>query len=84
MKKRLPKMKTDRAARALLKQELSDFTSPDVFKATSFEFSPKDKSVTLRMSSELLGAVQSAAKKRKTNYQKIIREAIELFLKKAE
>ena len=30
MKKRLPKMKNDRAARALLKKDLSDFISPDL------------------------------------------------------
>ena len=83
MTKRLPKLKSDRAVKTLLKKDLSDFISPDDFKTTSFEFSPKDKSITLRVSSELLDAVQSAAKRRRTNYQKLIREAIEQFLKKA-
>jgi predicted DNA binding CopG/RHH family protein len=83
MKKRLPKLKSDRAAKELLKKDLSDFISPDNFKTTSFEFAPKDKSITLRVSSDLLDAVQSAAKRRRTNYQKLIREAIEQFLKKA-
>jgi len=83
MKKRLPKMKTDKAAKDLLKQDLSDFITRENFKPASFEFAPKDKSVTLRMSTELLGAIQSTAKKRKINYQKLIREAIEHFLKKA-
>lgn len=83
MKKRLPKLKSDRAAKELLKKDLSDFISPDNFKTTSFEFAPKDKSITLRVSSDLLEAVQSAAKRRRTNYQKLIREAIEQFLKKA-
>lgn len=83
MKKRLPKLKSDRAAKELLKKDLSDFISPDNFKTTSFEFAPKDKSITLRVSSDLLDAMQSAAKRRRTNYQKLIREAIEQFLKKA-
>jgi predicted DNA binding CopG/RHH family protein len=83
MKKRLPKMKSDRAAKEMMKNDLSDFLSPENFKLTSFEFAPKDKSITLRVSSDLLDAVQVAAKKRGTNYQKLIREAIERFLKKA-
>jgi len=83
MKKRLPKLKSDRAAKELLKKDLSDFISPDNFTTTSFEFAPKDKSITLRVSSDLLDAVQTVAKRRRTNYQKLIREAIEQFLKKA-
>lgn len=83
MSKRLPKMKSDRAAKSALKKDLSDYISPENFKFTSFEFAAKDKSITIRVSSELLEAVQDAAKKRGTNYQKLIREAIERFLKKA-
>ena len=41
MKKRLPKLKSDRAAKELLKKDLSDFISPDNFTTTSFEFAPK-------------------------------------------
>jgi len=76
-------MKSDRAAKATLKKDLSEYISPENFKQTSFEFAPKDKSITLRVSSELLDAVQTAAKRRRTNYQKLIRKAIENFLKKA-
>lgn len=83
MSKRLPKMKSDRAAKQMLKKDLSDFMTPENFKLTSFEFAPKNRSITLRVSDQLLGAVQSAAKKRGLNYQKLIREAIEQFLKKA-
>lgn len=83
MSKRLPKMKSDRAAKKLLKKELSEYFSPENFTLTSFEFAPKDKSITLRVSGDLLDAVQSAAKRRGINYQKLIREAIEQFLKKA-
>ncbi len=83
MSKYLPKMKSDRGAKAAMKRDLSEYISPDNFKLTSFEFAPKNKSITLRVSDELLGAVQSAAKRRGINYQKLIREAIEQFLKKA-
>ena len=83
MSKRLPKMKSDRAAKQMLKKDLSEYISPENFKLTSFEFAPKKKSITLRVSNELLDAVQSAAKKRGVNYQKLIREAIAQFLKKA-
>lgn len=83
MSKRLPKMKSDGAAKNLLKKDLSDYFSPENFTLTSFEFAPKDKSVTLRVSCELLSAVQSAAKSRGINYQKLIREAIEQFLRRA-
>ncbi len=82
MSKRLPKMKSDRAVKAILKKDLSEYISPENFKLTSFEFAPKDKSITLRVSSDLLDAVQDVAKRRRTNYQKLIREAIEQFLKK--
>lgn len=82
MNKRLPKMKSDRAAKTLMSKDLSAYLSPENFKLTSFEFAPKDKSITLRVSHDLLGAVQTAAKKRGINYQKLIREAIEQFLKK--
>lgn len=83
MSKRLPKMKSDRATKAMMKKDLSDYLSPENFKLTSFEFAPKNKSITLRVSDELLGAVQAVAKRRGINYQKLIREAIEQFLKKA-
>jgi predicted DNA binding CopG/RHH family protein len=83
MSKRLPKMKSDRAAKNLLKKDLSDYLSPENFALTSFEFAPKDKSITLRVSGDLLDALQAAAKQRGINYQKLIREAIEQFLKRA-
>ena len=83
MTNRLPRMKSDRAAKAALKGDLSDYISRESFKSTTFEFARKDKSITLRVSSELLEAVQSEAKRRRTNYQRLIREAIERFLTKA-
>ena len=83
MNKRLPKMKSDKAVKDFMKKDLSEYLSPENFVKTSFEFSPKDKSITLRVSSDLLEAVQDVAKKRRLPYQKIIREALEQYLKKA-
>lgn len=83
MKKRLPKLRSAKAAKDFIKKDLSDFISSDHFKPLSFEFAPKNKSITLRVSQDLLEAVQTAAKERGNNYQKLIREAIETFLKKA-
>lgn len=76
-------MKSDRAAKNLLKKDLAEYMTPENFTLTSFEFAPKDKSITLRVSNDLLSAVQSAAKRRGINYQKLIREAIEQFLRRA-
>ena len=83
MNKRLPKMKSDRAVKKILKEDLSDYITRENFTLTSFEFAPKDKNITLRVSNDLLNAVQSAAKRRGINYQKLIREAIEQFLRQA-
>jgi len=38
-------------------------------------------SITIRISNQLLKAVRQAAKSRGMNYQKLVREAIEQFLK---
>jgi predicted DNA binding CopG/RHH family protein len=84
MSKSLPRAKTDKAVKRILKKDLSDFIATENFKLTSFEFAPKDKSITLRVSSKLLDAVQTSAKQRGINYQKLIREAIEQFLKRVE
>jgi predicted DNA binding CopG/RHH family protein len=82
MSKPLPRVKTDKAVKRILKKNPTDFISNENFKLTSFEFAPKDKCITLRVSTKLLDAVQSTAKQRGINYQKLIREAIEQFLKK--
>ncbi len=49
-----------------------------------FQFVPKDKTITLRMSSDLLNRYKKLAKETDTKYQKLIREAlIEYLVKKA-
>lgn len=83
MKKRLPRMKSDAEAKRFLQQDLTDYLTPGNFALTSFEFAPKNKSITIRVSNELLHAVQTVAKKRGIDYQKLIRQAIEQFLREA-
>lgn len=82
MKKRLPKMKSDKAAEKLLEKDLSEFLDPENFALTSFEFAPKDKSITIRVSEPLLQAVKAVSKKKGVSYQKYVRQALERALKK--
>jgi predicted DNA binding CopG/RHH family protein len=80
MNKSLPQMKTDQEAEQLLEQDLSDYLNKDNFVATTFEFAPKDKSITIRMSSELVEAIKKASQIRGISYQRYIREAVERAL----
>ena len=80
MKKRLKKIKSDKDAERLLRGDLSKYLSKKSFSKVSFEFSPKDTSISLRLSSDLLRAVKLASKKRGVSYQKYIREALEQSL----
>ncbi|AGF50523.1 sll1652 [Synechocystis sp. PCC 6803] len=77
MNKPLPKMNSDQEAEDLLEQDLTDYLVPENFTKTTFEFAPKDKSITLRLSSELLTAVKNTASAQGMNYQKYIREVLE-------
>jgi predicted DNA binding CopG/RHH family protein len=80
MKKILPRIKTDEEAESLLEQDLSEYLNKDNFKPVTFEFKPKNKSVNLRISEELLEEVKTVAKKQGITYQKYIRNAIERSL----
>lgn len=62
------------------------FEDPKKWKQFSelFQFAPKDKTITLRMSADLLNRYKELADKMDTKYQKLIREALlEYLLKKA-
>ena len=83
MNKKLKKITTDKEAEDILESDLSEFINKDNFKRTTFEFGAKDKSITLRISDPLLNSVQAAAKKQGVPYQRVIRQAIEEYLKKA-
>ena len=76
MKKKVPRLKTDRQAEAFLAQDLSnlDFSQ---FKAARFEFEKKDEQVNMRMPKPLLAAVKARAKARGIPYTRLIRETLE-------
>jgi predicted DNA binding CopG/RHH family protein len=76
MKKKVPKLKTDEEAEAFLEQDLSDLDFSQ-FKPMQFEFRPKQKTVNLRISEELLNAVRARAKRQGIPYQRYIRQALE-------
>ena len=81
--KRVPKLKTDRAAEAFLKQDLSalDFAQ---FKPVRFEFEKKDEQINMRVPRPLLTALKARAKARGIPYTRLIREALERALASPE
>jgi predicted DNA binding CopG/RHH family protein len=76
MKRKVPRFKTDEEAEAFLEQDLSDLDFSQ-FKPIRFEFKPKQKSLNLRISEELLDAVRKNAKREGIPYQRYIRQALE-------
>jgi len=81
MSKRLPVFKNDREAENFLDQDLSDYISAENFAPFQFEFRPKQKSVNLRISEELLNAVRAVAQRRGIPYQRYIRQTLEAALR---
>ena len=80
MKKNLKKIKTNKSAEKLLDQDLSPYIHSENFKPMQFELKPKNQTVTVRISEELLRAVKTKAKKQGVHYQKLIRQALERSL----
>ncbi len=75
--KSFPRLKNDEdAERFVEKVDLSEYDFSD-FKPMSFEFAPKDKAVTLRLSAPLLDAVKDTASKEGVPYQRYIRHVLE-------
>jgi predicted DNA binding CopG/RHH family protein len=76
MKKRVPKLKTDKAAERFLAQDLSslDFSQ---FKPVRFEFEKKDEQINMRVPRPLLLALKARAKSRGIPYTRLIRETLE-------
>jgi predicted DNA binding CopG/RHH family protein len=76
MKKKVPRLKTDRQAEAFLAQDLSnlDFSQ---FKPARFEFEKKDEQINMRVPKPLLAAVKARAKARGIPYTRLIRETLE-------
>ena len=81
MSKKLPVIKSHKKAENFLDQDLSDYISAENFASFQFEFRPKQKSVNLRISEELLNAVRAVAHRRGIPYQRYIRQALEAALR---
>ncbi|MGD9846644.1 MAG: CopG family antitoxin [Variibacter sp.] len=77
MKKKFPVLKTDEEAEAFLEQDLTDYLHAENFKPVRFEFLPKEKSINLRLSEDLLTAVRARAKSQGIPYQRYIRQTLE-------
>jgi predicted DNA binding CopG/RHH family protein len=76
MKKKVPRLKTDKQAETFLAQDLSalDFSQ---FKPVHFEFEKKDEQINMRVPKPLLEAVKARAKARGVPYTRFIRETLE-------
>ena len=77
MKKPLPKLTTDEDAETFIAD--ADLTEHDLssMKPVRFEFQPKGKSITMRLSEPLLEAIKEEAERSGIPYQRFIRQALE-------
>jgi predicted DNA binding CopG/RHH family protein len=77
MKKRLPKLKSDKEAEDFVVH--SDLTQYDLsgMRMVRFEFQPKDERVNMRLPKPLLEAVKKTAAAAGMPYQRFIRQALE-------
>ena len=76
MKKKVPRLKSDRQAEAFLAHDLSDLDFSQ-FKPARFEFEKKDDQINMRVPKPLLAAVKARAKDRGIPYTRFIRETLE-------
>ena len=77
MKKKLPRLKSDKAAEEFVAQ--ADLTEYDLsgMRPIRFEFQPKSERVNMRLPRQLLDAVRASAAKAGVPYQRFIRQALE-------
>ena len=77
MKKKIPIFRSDEDAEAFVAHE--DLNNYDLSggQLVQFEFKPKGKSISIRLSEELLVAVQKQSAREGVPYQRFIRQAIE-------
>ncbi|HLB98595.1 MAG TPA: CopG family antitoxin [Acetobacteraceae bacterium] len=77
MKKKLPKLSSDKEAEAFVaKSDLTDYDLSGM-RMVRFEFQPKSERVNMRLPRPLLDAVKAAAAKAGVPYQRFIRQALE-------
>ena len=76
MKKKVPRLRTDKQAEVFLAQDLSnlDFSQ---FRPARFEFEKKEEQINMRVPKPLLAAVKARAKARGIPYTRFIRETLE-------
>jgi len=78
-KRKVPRLKTDRAAEAFLGQDLSDLDFSQ-FKPVKFEFEKKEARLNMRLPAAMMRALKESAKTRGIPYQRFIRETLEQAL----
>lgn len=66
-----------------LKKDLSHLFDKKGWKNVKFELKPKDKSITLRLSEDMLNAIKARAEDEGLDYQKWIRSSLEDALNKS-
>jgi predicted DNA binding CopG/RHH family protein len=77
MKKRLPRLSTDKAAeRFVATADLADYDLSGMV-PVRFELKPKTERVNMRLSKDLLDSVKKRAAKTGISYQRFIRLALE-------
>lgn len=83
MKKKLPKLKTDKEAEDFV--ATADLTEYDLsgMKRMRFEFAPKDKRVNMRLPMPLYEVVKKRADRAGMPYQRFIRHMLEVALESA-
>jgi predicted DNA binding CopG/RHH family protein len=68
-------MRTDKEADDLLEGDLSEYMTKENFQANftpvSFEFAPKDTSISIRLSGELLHAVKAGVSETRNRVSKV-------------
>jgi predicted DNA binding CopG/RHH family protein len=76
MRRKVPRLRSDKEAEAFLAQDLSnlDFSQ---FKPARFEFEKKEEQINMRVPKPLLAAVKARAKARGIPYTRFIRETLE-------
>lgn len=77
MKKKLPSLKSDKAAEEFV--DKADLTQYDLsgMRPVRFEFQPKTERLNVRLPQQLLDAVRASAAHTGVPYQRFIRQALE-------
>ncbi len=75
MKKKVPRLRTDKEAEAFLEQDLSDLDFSQ-FQPARFEFEKKDEQINMRVPRPLLAALKARAKARGIPYTRFIRQIL--------